>query len=172
MLGHLLCGNNCYFNILFIWISGSNYYWSTLAHLFACYTSSHSQITRSGDQARMYVYWYVAIFSIPYVQSSQCKNIDMWELCFCVLHICCLYIFIPTFAGHYPARAMPSAGVFPWFKSILCDVQNPCFTVPVASETPGQINARLSNSSLRLMTCKVDLLSCYKNAMCFPCKSM
>nr|CAB3219608.1 ATP-binding cassette sub-family A member 1-like [Phallusia mammillata] len=41
---------------------------------------------------------------------------------------------------HYPARAMPSAGVYPWFKSLLCDIQNPCFSIPVSSETPGQIN--------------------------------
>nr|CAB3219609.1 ATP-binding cassette sub-family A member 1-like [Phallusia mammillata] len=51
---------------------------------------------------------------------------------------------------HYPARAMPSAGVYPWFKSLVCDIQNPCFNVSVSSETPGQINdpASIANGSM------------------------
>nr|XP_026691296.1 ATP-binding cassette sub-family A member 1-like [Ciona intestinalis] len=42
---------------------------------------------------------------------------------------------------HYPGRAMPSAGVYPWFKSLLCDLENPCFSKMVPSEVPGQINS-------------------------------
>lgn len=41
---------------------------------------------------------------------------------------------------HYPARALPSAGVLPWIETMFCNLDNPCFNVPVASETPGQIN--------------------------------
>ena len=42
--------------------------------------------------------------------------------------------------GHYRARAMPSAGVYPWFRSLICDLQNPCFSSELPSEVPGQIN--------------------------------
>ena len=57
---------------------------------------------------------------------------------------------IKRFLGHYPARALPSAGVFPWVKSLVCDLQNPCFQTEVPSEIPGQINdqATLNTSSI------------------------
>uniref|UniRef100_H2YX24 ABC transporter domain-containing protein n=1 Tax=Ciona savignyi TaxID=51511 RepID=H2YX24_CIOSA len=42
---------------------------------------------------------------------------------------------------HYPGRAMPSAGIYPWFKSMFCDLENPCFSKEVPSEVPGQINS-------------------------------
>lgn len=45
------------------------------------------------------------------------------------------------YLGHYPARALPSAGVFPWLQTLMCNLQNPCFNVPVDSEYPGQVNA-------------------------------
>ena len=47
---------------------------------------------------------------------------------------------VNIFSGHYPARAMPSAGVYPWLKSLLCDLQNDCFPVELPSEIPGQVN--------------------------------
>ncbi|XP_076811813.1 phospholipid-transporting ATPase ABCA1-like isoform X2 [Clavelina lepadiformis] len=48
---------------------------------------------------------------------------------------------------HYQALAMPSAGLYPWFKSIVCASQNPCFGTTVASEVPGQINEPFTTSS-------------------------
>ena len=45
------------------------------------------------------------------------------------------------FAGHYPARAMPSAGVYPLMKSFMCDLTSPCFEETLPSEVPGQVNA-------------------------------
>ena len=55
-----------------------------------------------------------------------------------------------TILGHYLARALPSAGVLPWVKSLVCDLQNPCFQTEVPSEIPGQINdqATLNTSSI------------------------
>ncbi|XP_039258702.2 phospholipid-transporting ATPase ABCA1-like isoform X1 [Styela clava] len=48
---------------------------------------------------------------------------------------------------HYPARALPSAGVFPWIQTMFCNLDNPCFHVPVASETPGQINEPFNSTT-------------------------
>ena len=62
---------------------------------------------------------------------------------------CCSFGYQPYFifiAGHYPARAMPSAGVYPLFKSFLCDLQNPCFSEEVPSEVPGQVNSPLDKN--------------------------
>ncbi|XP_054907006.1 phospholipid-transporting ATPase ABCA1-like isoform X1 [Poeciliopsis prolifica] len=41
---------------------------------------------------------------------------------------------------HYPNKAMPSAGVLPWFQGIICNIDNPCLNHPTPGETPGQVN--------------------------------
>ena len=42
--------------------------------------------------------------------------------------------------GHYPNKAMPSAGVLPWLQGMMCNIDNPCVSHPTAGETPGQVN--------------------------------
>ncbi|KAM8881267.1 phospholipid-transporting ATPase ABCA1 isoform 2-T2 [Synchiropus picturatus] len=46
----------------------------------------------------------------------------------------------PKFAGHYPNKAMPSAGMLPWLQGIVCNIDNPCLSSPTPGETPGQVN--------------------------------
>lgn len=48
-------------------------------------------------------------------------------------------ISIP-FKGHYPNKAMPSAGVIPWIQGMVCNLENPCLPYPTPGETPGQVN--------------------------------
>lgn len=43
-------------------------------------------------------------------------------------------------AGHYPNKAMPSAGVLPWLQGMICTVDNPCLSRPTPGEAPGQVN--------------------------------
>lgn len=40
-------------------------------------------------------------------------------------------------AGHFPNKAMPSAGTLPWLQGILCNANNPCFRHPTPGESPG-----------------------------------
>uniref|UniRef100_A0AAY4A5Y8 P-type phospholipid transporter n=1 Tax=Denticeps clupeoides TaxID=299321 RepID=A0AAY4A5Y8_9TELE len=42
--------------------------------------------------------------------------------------------------GHYPNKAMPSAGVLPWLQGIICNLDNPCINYPTPGEAPGQVN--------------------------------
>lgn len=42
--------------------------------------------------------------------------------------------------GHYPNKAMPSAGMLPWLQGMICNVDNPCLKYPTPGETPGQVN--------------------------------
>uniref|UniRef100_A0A671UQS2 P-type phospholipid transporter n=1 Tax=Sparus aurata TaxID=8175 RepID=A0A671UQS2_SPAAU len=44
-----------------------------------------------------------------------------------------------SFPGHFPNKAMPSAGTLPWVQGIVCNANNPCFRNP----TPGEINASM-----------------------------
>jgi len=60
---------------------------------------------------------------------------------------------------HYPARAMPSAGVYPWMKSIVCDLSNPCFPTEVPSEVPGQINNPQTSAYTDGLISSLSLLS-------------
>lgn len=48
------------------------------------------------------------------------------------------YSSIPL--GHYPNKAMPSAGVLPWIQGMMCNIQNPCWNYSTPGETPGQVN--------------------------------
>uniref|UniRef100_A0A7M4FGV3 P-type phospholipid transporter n=1 Tax=Crocodylus porosus TaxID=8502 RepID=A0A7M4FGV3_CROPO len=39
--------------------------------------------------------------------------------------------------GHFPNKAMPSAGTLPWLHGIFCNMNNPCFQRPTPGESPG-----------------------------------
>ncbi|TRY97479.1 hypothetical protein DNTS_008213 [Danionella cerebrum] len=39
---------------------------------------------------------------------------------------------------HFPNKALPSAGTLAWVQGIICNVNNPCFHLPTAGETPGR----------------------------------
>ena len=41
--------------------------------------------------------------------------------------------------GHFPNKAMPSAGTLPWLQGILCNANNPCFRSPTPGESPGVV---------------------------------
>lgn len=42
-------------------------------------------------------------------------------------------------AGHFPNKALPSAGTLPWLQGIICNMNNPCFRHPTAGEAPGVV---------------------------------
>ncbi|XP_075395947.1 retinal-specific phospholipid-transporting ATPase ABCA4 [Tenrec ecaudatus] len=48
---------------------------------------------------------------------------------------------------HFPNKAMPSAGLWPWLQGIFCNVNNPCFQNPTPGESPG-IVSNYNNSIL------------------------
>lgn len=41
--------------------------------------------------------------------------------------------------GHFPNKAMPSAGTLPWVQGIICNANNPCFRYPTPGEAPGVV---------------------------------
>lgn len=41
--------------------------------------------------------------------------------------------------GHFPNKALPSAGTLPWLQGIICNMNNPCFRHPTAGEAPGVV---------------------------------
>lgn len=45
----------------------------------------------------------------------------------------------PSAAGHFPNKALPSAGTLPWLQGIICNVNNPCFQHPTPGEAPGVV---------------------------------
>uniref|UniRef100_A0A668A4A9 P-type phospholipid transporter n=1 Tax=Myripristis murdjan TaxID=586833 RepID=A0A668A4A9_9TELE len=42
-------------------------------------------------------------------------------------------------SGHFPNKAMPSAGTLPWVQGIICNANNPCFRYPTPGEKPGVV---------------------------------
>lgn len=42
--------------------------------------------------------------------------------------------------GHFPNKAMPSAGILPWIQGIFCNANNPCFRYPTRGESPGVVS--------------------------------
>uniref|UniRef100_A0A4W5NLB2 P-type phospholipid transporter n=1 Tax=Hucho hucho TaxID=62062 RepID=A0A4W5NLB2_9TELE len=42
-------------------------------------------------------------------------------------------------SGHFPNKAMPSAGTLPWVQGIICNANNPCFRHPTPGESPGLV---------------------------------
>lgn len=51
-----------------------------------------------------------------------------------------LLVFISCLKGHFPNKAMPSAGMLPWLQGIFCNVNNPCFQNPTPGESPGIVS--------------------------------
>lgn len=51
-----------------------------------------------------------------------------------------LLIFFFCLKGHFPNKAMPSAGMLPWLQGIFCNMNNPCFQNPTPGETPGIVS--------------------------------
>uniref|UniRef100_A0A4W3HEH5 ATP-binding cassette, sub-family A (ABC1), member 4a n=1 Tax=Callorhinchus milii TaxID=7868 RepID=A0A4W3HEH5_CALMI len=51
-----------------------------------------------------------------------------------------LYFFPPPRLGHFPNKAMPSAGMLPWLQGIFCNMNNPCFRYPTLGESPGVVS--------------------------------
>lgn len=47
-----------------------------------------------------------------------------------------VFVFPP---GHFPNKAMPSAGTLPWVQGIICNANNPCFRNPTPGESPGLV---------------------------------
>uniref|UniRef100_A0A663DZE9 Uncharacterized protein n=1 Tax=Aquila chrysaetos chrysaetos TaxID=223781 RepID=A0A663DZE9_AQUCH len=45
----------------------------------------------------------------------------------------------PSPTGHFPNKALPSAGTLPWLQGIVCNMNNPCFRHPTAGEAPGVV---------------------------------
>lgn len=45
----------------------------------------------------------------------------------------------PSPSGHFPNKALPSAGTLPWLQGIICNMNNPCFRHPTAGEAPGVV---------------------------------
>lgn len=48
-------------------------------------------------------------------------------------------VFLLNFIGHFPNKAMPSAGTLPWIQGIICNANNPCFRYPTPGEAPGVV---------------------------------
>lgn len=42
-------------------------------------------------------------------------------------------------SGHFPNKALPSAGTLAWVQGIVCNINNPCFHYPTPGETPGEV---------------------------------
>ena len=47
---------------------------------------------------------------------------------------------LPVPSGHFPNKAMPSAGILPWIQGIFCNANNPCFRYPTRGESPGVVS--------------------------------
>uniref|UniRef100_A0A674N795 ATP-binding cassette, sub-family A (ABC1), member 1A n=1 Tax=Takifugu rubripes TaxID=31033 RepID=A0A674N795_TAKRU len=57
--------------------------------------------------------------------------------------------------GHFPNKAMPSAGTLPWVQGIICNANNPCFRNP----TPGEITVgRTLAGHAALSACPMSLI--------------
>lgn len=59
--------------------------------------------------------------------------------------------FIYLITGHFPNKALPSAGTLAWVQGIICNINNPCFHYPTPGETPGEVGN--FNNSLSVNSC-------------------
>lgn len=65
------------------------------------------------------------------------KSFSGSEQCFyCSLSQCNL---VHDLVGHFPNKALPSAGTLPWIQGIICNINNPCFHKQTPGETAGQV---------------------------------
>lgn len=58
--------------------------------------------------------------------------------------------------GHFPNKAMPSAGTLPWIQGIICNANNPCFRYPTPGESPGIVG----NFNASMWVCLLLLTLC------------
>lgn len=78
-----------------------------------------------------------------------------------ILFCTCLNL-IPSFSfqGHFPNKAMPSAGTLPWVQGIICNANNPCFRNPTPGESPGVVGN--FNDSMWVKFTDQNLSPCFK----------
>uniref|UniRef100_A0A8D0NBY8 P-type phospholipid transporter n=1 Tax=Sus scrofa TaxID=9823 RepID=A0A8D0NBY8_PIG len=69
-----------------------------------------------------------------------------------------VFSFSSISTGHFPNKAMPSAGTLPWVQGIICNANNPCFRYPTPGEAPGVVGnfnksivSRLFSDARRLL---------------------
>ena len=80
----------------------------------------------------------------------QCKStLNSLLRCFC-----CYDAFI---VGHFDSKAMPSAGLLPFFQSMFCAANNTCYPTEQPSEQPGIVSSY--NTSLYVLF--IAALCCY-----------
>uniref|UniRef100_A0AAQ4NYN6 ATP-binding cassette, sub-family A (ABC1), member 4a n=1 Tax=Gasterosteus aculeatus aculeatus TaxID=481459 RepID=A0AAQ4NYN6_GASAC len=65
---------------------------------------------------------------------------------------------ISSTPGHFPNKAMPSAGVLPWIQGIFCNANNPCFQYPTRGESPGLVSNYNNSILARFYTDAHELL--------------
>lgn len=72
--------------------------------------------------------------------SNQCRVSTALQIQHCVLEafiMCLSPNSCVSVLGHFPNKAMPSAGTLPWIQGIICNANNPCFRYPTPGESPG-----------------------------------
>lgn len=74
-----------------------------------------------------------------FLQNLSEISIDCLTLCFAC-------------AGHFPNKAMPSAGTLPWLQGILCNANNPCFRNTTPGESPGVVGNFNDSMSVKILT--------------------
>uniref|UniRef100_A0A8C9T650 P-type phospholipid transporter n=1 Tax=Scleropages formosus TaxID=113540 RepID=A0A8C9T650_SCLFO len=67
--------------------------------------------------------------NITYRRRSKVGLEHCYSLCLCC---CCA-------SGHFPNKALPSAGTLNWVQGIICNINNPCFHHTTPGETPGRV---------------------------------
>ncbi|MGH0124822.1 UNVERIFIED_CONTAM: hypothetical protein FKN15_074026 [Acipenser sinensis] len=84
-----------------------------------------------------------------------------------------------TSSGHFPNKALPSAGTLPWVQGIICNANNPCFRYPTPGEAPGvvgnfneSITVQSTPKSKRLNVGEMRSFNCLKIAGHFPNKAL
>lgn len=55
------------------------------------------------------------------------------------INVSLVFFFSWMSTGHFPNKAMPSAGTLPWVQGIICNANNPCFRYPTPGEAPGVV---------------------------------
>uniref|UniRef100_A0A3P8V3D5 P-type phospholipid transporter n=1 Tax=Cynoglossus semilaevis TaxID=244447 RepID=A0A3P8V3D5_CYNSE len=74
--------------------------------------------------------------NFTYRRRQTCFSYSLFHILFLNVPVLTYFLFVWT-AGHFPNKAMPSAGTLPWLQGILCNANNPCFRNPTPGESPG-----------------------------------
>jgi len=59
-------------------------------------------------------------------------------------------------AGHFDSKAMPSAGLLPFFQSMFCAANNTCYPTERPSEQAGIVNSYNNSLYVSLQSCPDD----------------